>query len=72
MLAMMVDKAEPAMPSLGNGPKPLISIGLNTVSIATVTPMKISGVRASPVPRRPIVRITETIMNGSETNISRI
>jgi hypothetical protein len=33
--------------------------------------MKISGVRASPVPRRPMVRITETIMNGIETKIRR-
>ena len=69
---MIVEVAEPAMPISGNGPKPAISIGLSTMSITTVTSMKISGVRASPVPRRPIVRITETIMNGIETNISRM
>jgi hypothetical protein len=70
-LARIVDSAEPAMPILGKGPNPLIRIGLNTASMATVTLMKISGVRASPVPRRPMVKITEAIMNGSETNIRR-
>jgi hypothetical protein len=39
------------------------------MSSTTVSPMKISGVRASPAPRRPIERMIETITTGIETKI---
>ena len=71
MPASAVDSADPAMPSLGNGPHPRISSGLNTMSMPTLSSMNSNGVRESPDPRSPIASITDSIENGIAMKITR-
>lgn len=68
---IVIPTAEPTMPSAGKGPHPLMNSGLKIMSSTTVMPIKISGVRESPAPRRLIERMIETITIGMEKKITR-
>jgi len=69
--AAAVAAAEPPIPMAGIGPRPRINTGLRTRSTPTLTSMKINGVRASPVPRRPIIIMTLSREAGMATKITR-
>ena len=69
--AAAVAAAEPPIPMAGIGPSPRISTGLSTRSIATDRIMKINGVRASPVPRSPIIIMTLSSEAGIATKMTR-
>ena len=69
--AAAVAAAEPAMPKAGIGPSPRISTGLRTRSMATLTIMKMSGVCASPAPRRPIMIMTLSSVAGIAMKMTR-
>lgn len=59
------------MPNAGTGPSPRIRTGLRIASIATLTIMKTSGVRASPAPRSPIMIISASSEAGMEMKMTR-
>jgi hypothetical protein len=63
--------AAPAMPRRGNGPMPAISSGFSAMSSTTDRIMNLSGVCASPDPRRPMPSMTVIIEAGMATKITR-
>ena len=63
--------ADPAMPSRGNGPNPVISRGFRITSIPTAATENQNGVLESPAPRWAIITNEKKYMNGIAAKITR-
>ncbi len=66
-----VEVADPAMPSLGNGPTPAISSGFSAMSMTMASAMNQNGVVESPVPRCAICRNMKKYMKGAAAKTIR-